>query len=536
VYIAEHRLKHKSGKWIWVLDAGKVFERDREGNPSRAVGIHMDISKQKDVEQVLLAARKSAETANRAKSVFLSNMSHELRTPLNAILGYAQIFSGDKTLTAKQQSGVRTIQQSGEHLLMLINDILDLSKIEADKMELVENEFQLPEFLQGIVNIIEVRSRAKGIGFRYEAVGTLPGTVRGDELRLRQVLLNLLSNAVKFTFKGQCTLRVHSQVSSEGRVLLTFTVEDSGVGVQPEMQEKIFEPFQQSGERLQYSEGSGLGLAISRRLVRLMGGKLQMVSPINEVQQPGETPGSRFFFTIETAVSGNAVPALAKRQRITGYTTQDGAEVSKRVLIVDDDTINRMVLREILTPLGFMIDEAVSGGDVLSACERFRPDVILMDLLMPEMDGYMATEQLKHHRDFSGTPVIAVTALASEERDLRRECLAKGFSGFIAKPYVVTDLLRILADLLPITLKLASDDSLGSPGKAERSVPPPREHLADLIHLVESGDINGVMEKAVEIETIESGKYRSFAREIQDLADEYKLAEIEKVIHSYRKG
>lgn len=535
VYTAEHRLKHKSGKWIWVLDVGKVFERDAEGNPSRAAGIHMDISRQKDVEQVLLAARKTAETANHAKAVFLSNMSHELRTPLNAILGYAQIFSGDETLTAKQQSGIRTIHQSGEHLLMLINDILDFSKIEADKMELVESEFQLPEFLHDIVNIVKVRSRAKGIGFRYETVGVPPGMIRADELRLRQVLLNLLTNAVKFTFSGHCTLRVHSRLISEGRVLLTFVVEDSGVGIQPEMQEKVFEPFQQSGERLQYSEGSGLGLAISRRLVQLMGGELQLLSPLNESSlRPGEEPGSRFFFTIETAVSGDGVPVLLKRQRITGYDTHGGEGSPKKILVVDDDAINRTVLREILNPLGFVTDEAVRGSDVLAACERFRPDAILMDLLMPEMDGYMATEQLKKHRDFADVPIIAVTAMASEDGGLRQECLEKGFSGFIAKPYVVTDLLGILADLLSITLK-TSGSATGVSGKTGRCIPPTQEYLLELLNLIESGDINGVIQKAAEVATIESGKYQDFAREIQDLADDYKLVEIENLIHRYRK-
>jgi len=194
-------------------------------------------------------------------------MSHELRTPLNAILGYTQIFNADESLTLKQQSGIRTMHQSGEHLLMLINDILDLSKIEADRMELVENEFRLPGFLQGIADIIKVRSLAKGIEFCLQVDETLPLVIKADELRLRQVLLNLLSNAVKFTFKGSCTLSVLARSSSPQMTFLTFMVEDTGVGIASEMQESVFEPFKQTGERLQYSEGSGLGLAISRKLV-----------------------------------------------------------------------------------------------------------------------------------------------------------------------------------------------------------------------------------------------------------------------------
>ena len=301
--MCEHRSQHKSGKWIWVLDVGKVFERDDKGNPLRAVGIHLDITEQKESALQLKAAKDTAESANLAKSVFLSNMSHELRTPLNSILGYTQVFAGDKSLTSEQQIGINTIHQSGEHLLMLINDILDLSKIEADKMELVPTEFRLSEFIQGVVDIIKGRMAHKKIEFIYEPGNTLPVMIEADELRLRQVLLNLLSNAVKFTRHGRCVLRIQSRLLDGNRVLLTIAVEDSGVGIAPDMVEKIFEPFQQVGDRLQYSEGSGLGLAISRKLVRLMGGEIHLVSPLNVQLSDDEGPGSRFSFTVEVPVS-----------------------------------------------------------------------------------------------------------------------------------------------------------------------------------------------------------------------------------------
>jgi PAS domain S-box-containing protein len=303
IYMSEHRLRHKSGKWIWVLDVGKVFERDDEGNPLRAVGIYLDITEQKKTAQQLIAARDAAEAASRAKSAFLSNMSHELRTPLNAILGYTQIFAGDSSLTSEQQSGIKTMHRAGEHLLLLINDILDLSKTEADKMELVPTEFRLPEFFQGVVEIMKGRMVKKGITFLYEPDNTLPAAIVADALRLRQVLLNLLSNGVKFTPHGYCVLRVQSRLLDGNRVLLTIAVEDSGVGIAPDMLEKIFEPFQQAGDRLQYSEGSGLGLAISRKLVHLMGSELQVVSPVNKHPIEDEGPGSQFVFTVEFPVS-----------------------------------------------------------------------------------------------------------------------------------------------------------------------------------------------------------------------------------------
>jgi len=303
VYLTEHRLRHKSGEWIWVLDVGRVFERDTDGNPLRAVGILLDITEQKEAAQQLVEAKDAAESANHAKSVFLSNMSHELRTPLTAILGYTQIFLSDNSLTSEQQSSIKTMHRAGEHLLLLINEILDLSKMEADRMELVPTEFRLPEFFQGVVEIMKGRMAKKGISFLYEPDDTLPAAIVADALRLRQVLLNLLSNGVKFTRHGYCVLRVQSRLLDGNRVLLTIAVEDSGVGIAPDMLEKIFEPFQQAGDRLQYSEGSGLGLAISRKLVHLMGSELQVVSPVNKHPIGDEGPGSRFSFTVEAPVS-----------------------------------------------------------------------------------------------------------------------------------------------------------------------------------------------------------------------------------------
>jgi len=443
VFRTEYRLRHKTGKWVWVLDVGKVLERDGEGKPLRVVGILLDITENKEAAETLLEskqqeymqhyiraidniglglfvidadyrvrgmnstmndwfgyqqgkicyetvagleqpcphcrlgdiidggetvkyepvvfggrsldvvgvplvnpdgtvskmaiigditeqeksktalletnsqledaiaiaeamAEKAAE-ANHAKSVFLSTMGHELRTPLNAILGYTQTFSKDTSLSKKMQMGVKTIQQSGEHLLLLLNDILDLSKIEAGKMELLETEFRFSEFLQGIMGIIMIRAKEKGLDCYYTAETLIPEIIKADELRLRQVLLNLLSNAVKFTNSGYCALFVRSQVDRNNRALLTFIIEDSGVGIAAKMQERIFEPFQQSGQRLKYSEGYGLGLSISRKLVQLMGGRLELLSPINEQTESSKNSGSHFSFSIEVGASGDLI-------------------------------------------------------------------------------------------------------------------------------------------------------------------------------------------------------------------------------------
>ncbi|MCI5145451.1 MAG: PAS domain S-box protein, partial [Candidatus Electrothrix sp. AR3] len=238
LFMAEQCLQHKSGKWIWIFGAGKVFQRNKQGKPVRAAGILLDINARKQAEQELVAAKELAEAANHAKSVFLANMSHELRTPLNAILGYTQLLSSDNSLTAKQRKSIQTIHKSGKHLLMMINDILDLSKVEAGKMKLLIREFKLPDFLRSIVDMLKVRTKVKNISLIYEADDNLPTVIAADELRLRQVILNLLSNAVKFTTCGYCRLKVHwKNTTNKSKILLIITVDDSGIGIAHEIQQ-----------------------------------------------------------------------------------------------------------------------------------------------------------------------------------------------------------------------------------------------------------------------------------------------------------
>ncbi len=528
VYVTEHRLKHKSGKWVWVLDVGKVFELDDQGNPIRAVGIHLDITDQKHAEQQLIMAKELAETANYAKSVFLANMSHELRTPLNAILGYTQIFADDTTLSPKQQSGIKTMHQSGKHLLMLINDILDLSKIESGKMELVMTTFRLPEFFQGIADIIKVRTTAKELDFFYEPAAYLPDIIEADDLRLRQVILNLLSNAVKFTEKGHCTLRVQSKAVNEDKARLTVTVEDSGPGIALEMQNKIFVPFQQTGERLKYSEGSGLGLSICRKLVGLMDGELQVISPINWQPEQGEGGGSRFSFSIKVSVLNNtAIPSTEKRHVVTGYSISENGQ--KKILIVDDKPSNRAVLRDMLEPLNFLIDEATDGSEVLKACQEFNPDAVLMDLHMPEMDGFSATEQLKQHPDFQEIVVIAVTATPPSTEGLQFD----GFDGYIVKPFTVIDLLEIMAGLLSITLTYSEEYPLEEQDK--EIVWPPEKNLEELRTLIRNGDITGISRKVDSLAVEDFGKYKLFAAKIAQFSEDFQLSRIEQFIEKKKR-
>ena len=247
--------------------------------------LKQEIAKRKLVEEQLRQSKELAESANHAKSAFLANMSHELRTPLNGILGYTQILNRDKSLTEQQQKGIQVIHRSGEHLLTLINDILDLSKIEAGKLELMPTECNLQSFLQYFVDLFEMKAVAKGIKLIYQSLSELPSIANVDQKLLRQVLLNLLSNAIKFTKTGQVTFKVHFQAN-----LISFEIEDSGEGIAAENLEKIFLAFQQVGEQSHHIEGTGLGLSISKKLVKMMGGELHVESEINV--------GSRFWFAI----------------------------------------------------------------------------------------------------------------------------------------------------------------------------------------------------------------------------------------------
>src|SRR5919199_3130810 len=310
-------------------------------------------------------AEEAAQAANRAKSEFLANMSHELRTPLNGILGYTQIFKKDKTLTEQQKNGIGIIHQCGEHLLTLINDILDLSKIEARKMELFPKDFYFSEFLECIAEICRIRAEQKGLVLIYETITPLPKVIRADEKRLRQVLINLLGNAVKFTDKGRVTFRVGYQ---EGKV--RFQVEDTGIGIAPNQLEEIFLPFQQVGEYSRETEGTGLGLAISRQLVQMMGASLNVLSTLGK--------GSVFWLDLDLPeVDQGADVGKVDERPIIGFKGS-----KRKVLVVDDKWTNRSVLVNLLEPLGFEVVEATDGLDGLAKAPEFQPDLILMDLVM----------------------------------------------------------------------------------------------------------------------------------------------------------
>ncbi|MCW6036968.1 PAS domain S-box protein [Spirulina subsalsa FACHB-351] len=430
-----------------------------------------DISDRKRSEKALQAAKEAAEAANLAKSQFLATMSHELRTPLNAILGFSQILHQDSNLHPEQKEYLGIIQQSGEHLLDLINDILDLSKMEAGQISLDIAPFSLHELLDLLHSMFYLKAQTNGLTFTIERPPNLPQSLLGDASKLRQILMNLLSNSCKFTQQGYITLRVKILPSSDPHLIpLQFSVIDTGPGIAPQELNSIFEPFVQTEVGRNSQQGTGLGLPISRRFIELMGGDMEIESRnwrlVSRPEHPPtlvpcpETPPQETCFRFSLVLPVNSALYLSppETQTIIGLAPH---QPSWRILIVEDIAVNRHLLRSILSPLGFEIKEAENGEKAIALWQTWHPHLIWMDIRMPVMDGYEATQQIRlQERQLPPqtqppVKIIALTASAFEQQ--RQAVLDAGCDDFLSKPFLKNQILAKMQEHLGVEYSYSSN-------------------------------------------------------------------------------
>ena len=375
--------------------------------------------------QKLQIKAQEAEAANLAKSTFLANMSHELRTPLNAILGFSQLMSRDATITDPQKESLDIINRSGEHLLNLINDILEMSKIEAGKLVLNETTFDMHRLLETIEAMFRVRAESKGLWFKFDLEAKLPQYIISDDRKVRQLLINLLSNAVKFTQSGGVTLKAFTcplSLIPDHKIKLCFSVTDTGKGIAETELDRLFDPFIQTASGIKSSGGTGLGLAISRQFAELMGGEIIASS----------TLGKGSTFSVDLQVKLAEIPDLETipPQKVKYLAP---AQPNYRIAIVDDRDTNRLALVKLLESVGFSTKTASNGKEAIELWQTWQPDLIWMDMRMPIMDGYTATRQIKNSNSDRTPIIIAITASAFEEQ--REKILAAGCDDFVAKPF-----------------------------------------------------------------------------------------------------
>lgn len=468
-------------------------------------------------------AQLEAEKADRAKSKFLANMSHELRTPLNAILGFTQLMLRSKSLTPEDLEKLDIINQSGSHLLGLINEILEMSKIEAGCLTLENQSCDLDKMLAGLEKMLSLKAKAKGLKFNIEQIDEIPQYIATDENKLRQVLINLLSNAIKFTDRGHIILRVGSKQQQEKDIQLWFAVEDTGAGIAPEELNNLFAPFVQTTTGIKSYEGTGLGLAISQQYVELMGGKITVSSVLGQ--------GTKFNFTIQAKLAESITVQPVLLNRVVGLAPN---QTRYRILVVEDRRENRQLLVELLTMVGFAVKEAVNGQQGVEIWQKWLPHLIFMDLQMPVMDGLSATKLIKSTPQGQKTIIIAFTANAFKEQEQQIRLL--GCDDFISKPLVEPILWEKIAQHLQVeyVYEKPSEELPQSQPKTldltagEFKVMPP-EWITQLHYLASAADAKQL---GLLIEQIPP-QHSKLAQNLQKLIDNFGFEQIVALVDNY---
>nr|MDJ0676853.1 ATP-binding protein [Calothrix sp. MO_167.B42] len=447
----------------------------------------------------------------------------ELRTPLNGILGFTQILQRDPNLTANQCNGVDIIHRSAEHLLILINDILHLSKIEAGKLKLEFSDFHFPVFLENLMAIIRVSAEQKGISFNYQPQSSLPTIIKCDETRLRQVLLNLLNNAVKFTKTGGVVFKV-----SYKNQKIRFQVEDTGIGIPTNQLSEIFLPFQQSVDSKSPNEGAGLGLTISQNIVQLLGGEIQVTSTVGK--------GSSFWFDLH-------LPEV-KMPRKSPQTHLNHRRIGVRgkapkILVVDDKANNRAVLVNFLTSLGFAVFEASNGEEGLQIAQRNKPDLVLLDLVMPVLDGFEMVRRLQSDQNLQDLVIIATSAsVLPLDQSLSYQV---GCHAFLPKPVRFEQLLELLETHLRLEWIYEQDLKIQTkkPEKKQDSaypvcdfIIPPQQEIAILLDLAMKGDIGEILEKITELEQL-NHEFAGFTQKIRLFSESFQEQNLLQCLQEY---
>ncbi len=508
-----------------------------EGRPV-VMGLDRDITERKRIEHELEQYRnhleevvakrtvelehqkEAAEAANKAKSTFLASMSHEIRTPMNSILGFTQLLLGDEGLSVRQKEQLGVIRRSGEHLLALINDVLEMSKIEAGRQTLNISLVDLHALLGDTESMFRVRTDRKGLAFHVERSVAVPRVVLTDEGKVRQILVNLVGNAVKFTEKGGVTVRANAEPAGETTVLFTIEVEDTGPGIPAEDLPKLFKRFEQTRSGLATGLGTGLGLAISRGFANFLGGDITIFS------QVGRGSIFRFELPVEPCTDQRACLEKTGQQ---GVMKLPAGLTPPRVLVVDDNADNRLILSDTLTHVGFDVLTAVDGQEAVVTFGQWHPQLVLMDLRMPVMNGYDAIGRIRDTVDGRDTPIIAVTANAfAEDRQQAKEA---GADDFVSKPFRVEELLEKAGRLLEITYEYESSVR-GKQQEPPGTLSPAglailgnglREALRDAIV---TANVDRAMELASDVERLDPGT----ARMLRGLIDDFEYEEILRLL------